>query len=171
MYSSKVWQRQSNVERLRTRGYRMRTTNLSNKSNVTTSVRKNRSFRRGVTLVEVVISIVVMIISLLGISTAYVSARRHIIRQRYYQSAVHLASQKIEEMKAAGYSAIKVDEDDEVEELSLFGLEYYRHTKVEPTAEPTASVPNPCKKVIVAVQWAGEVEDRHEVKLVTYIGP
>lgn len=149
--------------------------NQSNTQTKTTPVRTKKGHRSGVTLVEVVLSVVIMIISLLGISTAYVSARGQITKQRYYQAAVHLASQKIEEIRAAGYSSIELEEDEESretnEELALSGLTFLRNTLIEPTAEPTGEVPNPCIKATVSVQWTGAAGDQHEVELLTYIGP
>lgn len=159
-----------------------------NTPTVTASIRTNRAFRKGVTLVEVALAIVIMIISLLGVSSAYVSGKRQIIKQAQYQLAVNLASEKLEEIKAQGYFATEVDEaedayfdegdeeltdeeDDNREKLSLYGLPCFRQTMVELTAETTPDVPNPCKKVTVTVKWTGLAEDPHEVKLITYIGP
>jgi len=148
--------------------------NFTHSPNLTASIGKNRAFRSGVTLVEVAVAILVMIISLLGVSSAYVSGKKQIIKQAQYQQAVNMACEKLEDIKAQGYSALKVDEDndqDSGEELSLLGLTYVRHTSTDLTAEPTADVPDPCKKVTVIVQWTGLAEDQHEVKLITYIGP
>jgi Tfp pilus assembly protein PilV len=138
------------------------------------SIKTEKRFRRGVTLVELTVAILVMIISLLGVSSAYVSGRKQIIKQSQYQEAVDLACEKLEDIKAHGYSDLKVDEENEQdldEDISLLGLTYTRHTSTELTAEPSADVPNPCKKVTVTVQWTGQASDTHEVELITYIGP
>ncbi len=146
----------------------------TNIPNVNTSIRTKKGFRSGVTLVELAVAILVMIISLLGVSSAYVSGKKQIIKQAQYQQAVNLACEKLEDIKAQGYSALKVDEDndqDSGEELSLLGLTFVRHTSTDLTAEPTADITDPCKKVTVTVQWTGLASDQHEVKLITYIGP
>ena len=145
-----------------------------NTSVAVTSAKTEKRFRSGVTLVELAVAILVMIISLLGVSTAYVSGKKQIIKQAQYQQAVNLACEKLEDIKAHGYSDLKVDEDNEQdldEDISLMGLKYTRHTSTELTAEPSAEVPNPCKKVTVTVQWTGQASDTHEVELITYIGP
>jgi Tfp pilus assembly protein PilV len=121
------------------------------------------------TLVEVMVAIVILTIVLIGTSSMYVSGRRQIIKQGQYQEAVHLTSQKLEEIKAIGYFGIAQGEQEE--ELALRGLTCQRHTKIEPTAAPTAGLPNPCKKVTVTTRWTDTAADQHEVKLVTYIGP
>jgi type II secretory pathway pseudopilin PulG len=129
---------------------------------------KNKK-RAGSTLVELMLAIVILLIALIGTSTTYVSGRQQIVKQRYYQIAAHFASQKLEDIKATSY--LDLDEGQETEELSLSGTIYKRTTEVVLTAAPSASVPLPCKKVTVTIQWAGPAGDRHEAKLVTYIGP
>jgi Tfp pilus assembly protein PilV len=145
-----------------------------NASVVTTSVKPVKGFKSGITIVELAIAILVMIISLLGVSSAYVSGKKQIIKQTRYNQAVNLACEKLEDIKAHGYSALKVDEENEQdldEDIPLLGLTYTRHTSTELTAEPSADVPNPCKKVTVTVQWTGQTSDTHEIEFITYIGP
>jgi Tfp pilus assembly protein PilV len=125
--------------------------------------------RRGSTLIEVMLAAAILVIAVLGTSSSFVSGRRFIVNQRYYQAAAHLASQKLEQIKAAGYP--DVNEGQENEEVSLFGDDYQRHTIVALTAVPTTSLPQPCKKVTVTIQWTGPARDVHQAKLVTYIGP
>jgi hypothetical protein len=83
--------------------------------------------------------------------------------------AVHLTSQKVEEIKANGYLAATVGEQEE--QLALDGLACVRATTIELTAEPSGLVPQPLKKVTVITSWTGRAGDPHQVKLVTYIGP
>jgi Tfp pilus assembly protein PilV len=125
--------------------------------------------RTGSTLVELMLAIVILLIALIGTSTTYVSGRQQIVNQRYYQMAAHFASQKLEDIKANSY--LDLDEGEVTEELSLSGITYQRITEVVLTAAPSADVPQPCKKVTVTIQWTGHAGDRHEAKLVTYIGP
>jgi type II secretory pathway pseudopilin PulG len=146
----------------------------SNTPIVNPTFKTPRALRNGLTLVELVVAMLVTIISLLGVSSAYVSGRKQIIKQSQYQQAVELTCGKLEEMKAQGYSALVVDEDegqDPGEEIPVSGLTYVRYTSTELTATPTAQVPNPCKKLTVTVQWTSLASDQHEVKLITYIGP
>lgn len=152
-----------------------------------------KKFRNGVTMVEVAVAVLIMIISLLGVSTAYVSGKKQILKQAQYQQAVNLAGEKLEEIRAQGYDSLEVtnpedvyykddDDNDDYEQiaekqdsnkesLSLFGLSCTRTTTARLTAKPTEDVPNPCKEVTVSVKWTGLASDEHEVKLMTYIGP
>ncbi len=176
MYLSNFRQKLSSDDHLKTVKYRVRTMQKkpANVSIAATSVKTEKGFRSGVTLVELAVAILVMIISLLGVSSAYVSGKKQIIKQAQYLQAVNLACEKLEDVKAQGYSTLKVDEDNEQdtnEELSLSGLTFVRHTSTKLSAEPSVDVPNPCKKVTVTVQWTGQASDTHEVTLATYIGP
>ena len=133
-----------------------------------------KGFKSGATFVEVAIAIVVMIISLLGVSSAYVSGRKQIVKQVQYQQAINLACEELEDIKAKGYSALVVDEDgrqNSNEEIQISGFTFVRYTTTELTAQPTADVPNPCKKVTVTIQWTARDSDTHQVKLITYLGP
>lgn len=128
-----------------------------------------KKHRAGSALIELMLAITILIIVLLGTSTTYVTGRKQIVSQRYYQAAAQLASQKLEETKATGYSGLA--EGEEGEEISLFGLAYQRHTVIELTAEPTTEVPKPCMRVTVTIQWTGTAGDQHEAEFITYVGP
>jgi type II secretory pathway pseudopilin PulG len=125
--------------------------------------------RTGSALIELMLAITILIIVLLGTSTSYVSGRRQIVSQQHYQAAAELASQKLEEIKAVGYSGLAEGEQDE--ELPLYGRTYHRNTKIELTGVPSVDVPKPCKKVAVTITWAGMAQEPHEAKIVTYVGP
>jgi prepilin-type N-terminal cleavage/methylation domain-containing protein len=125
--------------------------------------------RGGMTLIEVMVAITILMIALIGTSSMYVSGRRYVGSQQKYQVAAQLASQRLEELKAVGYPGITVGETEE--ELSVCGLNCKRYSRIELTAEPTADFPKPCKKVTVVVVWPGAAQEDREVKLVTYIGP
>ena len=128
-----------------------------------------KNHRAGSALIELMLAITILIIVLLGTSTTYVTGRKQIVSQRYYQAAAQLSSQKLEETKAAGYAGLVEGEEDE--ELSLFGLTYQRHTVIELTAEPSTEAPKPCMKVTVTIQWTGTAGDQHEAEFITYVGP
>ena len=104
-----------------------------------------------------------------GTSSSFVTGRGQIAKQQHYRAAANLASQKIEEIKALDYPDINEIEYDE--ELEMYDWTYQRHTEIKLTAEPTAELPKPCKKVTVAIGWTGSAGDAHEVKFVTYVGP
>jgi Tfp pilus assembly protein PilE len=125
--------------------------------------------RTGSTLVEVIIAVAILILALIGYSSTFVSGRKQILNQRQYQMAVHLTSQRMEEIKAGGYLGATVGEQEE--ELSLDGLACTRTAVIELTAAPSGPVPQPLKKVTVTTSWTGTAQDPHQIKLVTYIGP
>ncbi len=123
----------------------------------------------GSTLIEVMLAIAILIIAVFGTSSSFVTGRGQIAKQQHYRAAAHLASQKIEEIKAIAYADVNEIEDDE--ELEMYEWTYQRHTNIQLTAEPTAELPKPCKKVTVTIGWTGSAGDAHEVKFVTYVGP
>jgi len=125
--------------------------------------------RHGTSLVEVMLAVLILIIAVMGVSSTYVSGRRELVNQRYYQAAAQLAVQSIEELKATGYAGIS--EGEREEELTVNGLTYVRNTQTELTATPSTQVPKPCKKVTVTITWSLAGGDQHEARLVTYIGP
>lgn len=123
----------------------------------------------GSTLIEVMLAIAILLIALFGTSSSFVTGRGQIVKQQHYRAAAHLASRKIEEIKALAYPDVNEIEEDE--ELEMYGWTYDRHTEIVLTATPTPALPKPCKKVTVTIGWTGSKGDEHEVKLVTYIGP
>jgi len=129
----------------------------------------NRYQRIGSSLIEVMLAIAILIIAIFGTSSSFVTGRKFIVSQEHYRAAAHLASQKIEQIRALDYP--DVNEIEEEEELEMYGCTYNRQTEIELTTEPTADVPKPCKKVTVTIGWTGSKGDAHEAKLVTYIGP
>ncbi len=129
----------------------------------------DKGSRAGSALVEVIIAAAILILALIGYSSSFVSGRKQILNQRQYQMAVHLTSQRVEQVKASGYLAATVGEQQE--ELPLDGLTCIRTTIVELTAAPSGPVPQPLKKVTVTTSWTGMAQDPHQIKLVTYIGP
>jgi Tfp pilus assembly protein PilV len=128
-----------------------------------------RRTKAGSALIELMLAIVILIIALLGTSTTYVSGRRQIVSQRYYQAAAQLASQKLEEAKATGYAGLAEGEENET--IPMYELTYHRHTVTALTAAPTPEVPKPCKKVTVTIQWTGTARDTHQTEFITYVGP
>lgn len=133
------------------------------------AIARNGVRRRGTSLVEVMLAVLIMVIVLMGVSSVYVSGRRELVKQRYYQAAAQLASQSLEELKASGYA--DVNEGEVEEEFTVNGLTYVRSTLTELTATPSTEVPQPCKKVTVAITWSLAGGDQHQARFVTYIGP
>jgi prepilin-type N-terminal cleavage/methylation domain-containing protein len=122
----------------------------------------------GFTLIEVMLAVAIIAITVIGTPYAYVLSRRFVVNQRYSRTAVQLAAQKIETLRAAGYDGIAGSIPEE--KLTMAGQSYLRRTRVSLTATPTASVPKPCKELSVTVLWSGGTNQR-QVTLAAYIGP
>lgn len=120
-------------------------------------------------LIEVLISAVILMLAVMGYSSSYVQGRKFIANQRYYQSAVQLTCQKMEEIKSRGYSMISIGEEEEI--FELFGKPCIRHCIIELASVPSESKPQPCKKVTVITSWINFSQDSHEVKLITFVSP
>jgi Tfp pilus assembly protein PilV len=133
------------------------------------AIARNDVRRRGTSLIEVMLAILILVIAVIGVSSTYVSGRRELVKQRYYQAAAQLASQSIEELKAGGYAG--VGEGEEEEEFTVNGLTFVRSTLTELTATPSTEVPKPCKKATVTITWSLTGDDQHQARFVTYIGP
>jgi len=132
------------------------------------SIAAKHARRRGTSITEVMLAALVLVIAILGISSAYVSGRRFVVSQQHYQIATQLASQKFEDLKTLGYNNIVEGEEDE--ELSVNGQSYQRRTQIEMTAEPSAEVPRPCMKATVTIEWSLDGAEHRQANLVTYIG-
>jgi prepilin-type N-terminal cleavage/methylation domain-containing protein len=120
------------------------------------------------TLIEVMLAVLIIAITLICTPYTYVLARRFVVNQRYSRAAVQLAAQKIETLKAAGYSGIASSIPEET--LTVGEQSFLRQTQVSLTAAPTAAIPKPCKELMVTVLWPLGTS-QHQVTLVTYIGP
>jgi len=124
--------------------------------------------RPGMTIIEVMLAALILVIAIIGTSSSYVLARRLVVKQQHSRAAVQFASQKLEQLKAAGYDNVAVGQNEET--LSVERQSYLRRTQVILTAQPTTEVPKPCKKVTVTVVWS-YIAGQNESCLVTYIGP
>jgi type II secretory pathway pseudopilin PulG len=133
------------------------------------TARENRYQLKGSTLIEAMLAIAILVIALFGTSSTFIRGRKQIVSQQFYRGAAHLASQKIEEIKAMKYT--DVNETNVNDSVSLYGCAYSRHTQIALTAAPSAGTPKPCKKVTVTIGWTGAAGDSHTVKLATYVGP
>jgi type II secretory pathway pseudopilin PulG len=120
------------------------------------------------TMIEVMIAAVILVIALIGTSASFVAGRKYIMNQQFYRASAQLASQKLEELKAAGYDNVPVGQNEE--QVSWNGMMYTRKTQTALISSPSAQTPKPCKKVTVIISWS-LAADQHEARLVTYIGP
>lgn len=120
--------------------------------------KKNR--KRGVTLVEVMVAIMIFVIVMVGGFVFFFYGRVHIAHSNHKRMALELTKERIEMWKADDYSEIedKVENDTE---LLLGGIQFTRNT----------SFPTPAlnyKEVTVTTSWV-ERGTTYKVPLVTII--
>ena len=115
---------------------------------------------RGIGLIEVVMAILVLVIVMIGGSVSFFHARNQIHLEKQSRAAVQLASQRVEELKAANYDDLAVG--DMVETIALDDLSCRRKTVTELIGD--------YKKLEVSTTWTRK-DREHTVSLVTYIAP
>ena len=116
--------------------------------------------KKGTSLVEVMVAVLVSTIVILGGSFFFVASSNQINLREQYRAASRLASQKLEELKAGSYDDIATGEA--TDSVSLEDSSYSRSTVTEDIGL--------CKKVTVTVNWGAGVQQRN-VSLATLIAP
>jgi len=124
---------------------------------------KNKS---GFTLIEIIISILLLAITLAGGMALYFNANKIMALMVHKKAAMELADKKMEDLRDASYVLLVVGETSE-SDLKVAGL--------NATRTVTVAVPNPnstYKQVTIEVNWkeADELNDKI-VKLVSYVSP
>jgi prepilin-type N-terminal cleavage/methylation domain-containing protein len=119
-----------------------------------------RKSKRGVSLVEVMIAVLISTIVMLGGSFFFVSSTNQINLRRQYRVASQLASQKLEELKAVDYDTVAIGEVED--NVAIKNSSYNR--SVVTTDLGTY------KEVTVSINW-GPAGRAHNVSLVTLIAP
>jgi type II secretory pathway pseudopilin PulG len=122
------------------------------------TVKRHKS-AAALTLIEVMVSVLIVTIVIIGGSFLFVTGRDQINLRKHYRVATQLAAQKLEELKAGDYYSIVVGDTEE--SLSLENLSYNRSIHTTDTGS--------YKEVTVTVSWGPSNE--HSVDLVTCIAP
>lgn len=124
--------------------------------------RRNKllNFRKGTSLIEVMLAISVLAIVVLGTAffSFYTSGRINIGKQQ--RAALQLASQKLEQLRADNEIGIDITDGETSEEVSSGDLFYTRTTVIEDDGL--------CKEVNVTVRWSQMGKER-EISLVSLI--
>jgi len=118
------------------------------------------SLKKGMSLIEVMLALVALLIVIIGTSFLLAYGRGQISLRKNYRSAVHLAAQKLEQLKADDYYDIVEGETDE--NLSLGNLSYTLSTVTEDQGL--------YKNVTAVVSWT-QGGNQHDVSLITSIAP
>jgi type II secretory pathway pseudopilin PulG len=116
--------------------------------------------RKGISLVEVMVAVLISTIVILGGSFFFVASTNQINLREQYRAASQLAGQKLEELKAGNYDDVTIGELKD--SLSLGGLSYSRSTVTEDLGL--------YKNVVVTVNW-GPAGTERNLSLATLIAP
>jgi prepilin-type N-terminal cleavage/methylation domain-containing protein len=119
-----------------------------------------RKSKKGVSLVEVMIAVLISVIVMVGGSLFFVSSTNQINLRKQYRAASRLASQKLEEVKAVDYSTVAVGEV--LDSVTLENSSYSRSVVTQDLGL--------YKQVTVNVNWGTGVK-ANNINLVTYIAP
>jgi prepilin-type N-terminal cleavage/methylation domain-containing protein len=114
----------------------------------------------GVSLIEVMIAVLITAIVMLGGSMFFASSTGQISLREQYRAASRLASQKLEELKAADYDTVVVGTD--TDNVTLESTTYNRSVVTQDLGS--------YKEVTVTVTW-GTGAKQNNINLVTYIAP
>ena len=116
--------------------------------------------QRGLTLVEVLLTVFILALSALMLAAIYPSAQTSRMKAVHYTYATSLAEQKIEELKSAGYASVQI------------GSPAFVVISELPNGSETVAIsqyaPN-IKKIVVTVGWEGFRMVGGNVSLVTFI--
>ncbi len=116
--------------------------------------------KRGMTLIEVVVAMLILSILIIGAHYHFVYGRGQIALRENYRAALQLAAQKLEELKADSYNDITVSKTQET--LALGEYSCNRSTDVNDVSL--------YKKINVQIDWNQMGRD-HNVSLDTFIAP
>ena len=119
-----------------------------------------RKSKKGVSLIEVMMAVLISSIVMLGGSFFFVASTNQINIREQYRAASRLASQKLEEVKAVDYDTVA--EGEVTDSVTLKNSSYNRSV----VTKDLGSV----KEVTVTVNW-GPVGQQHNINLVTFIAP
>ena len=119
-----------------------------------------RKSKKGVSLIEVMIAVLISSIVMLGGSFFFVASTSQINLREQYRAASRLASQRLEEVKAVDYDTIV--EGEVTDSVTLKSSSYNRSV----VTKDLGSV----KEVTVNVNWVTGVKVNN-INLVTFIAP
>lgn len=119
-----------------------------------------RKSKKGVSLIEVMIAVLITAIVMLGGSMFFASSTGQINLRQQYRAASRLASQKLEEFKAVDYDTVAEGEVND--SVTLENSSYNRSVVTKDLGL--------YKEVAVTVNW-GPAGQQKDINLVTFIAP
>jgi prepilin-type N-terminal cleavage/methylation domain-containing protein len=119
-----------------------------------------QKLKKGMSLIEVMFALLILLIVILGNSYVTAYGKGQISLRENYRSALQLACQKLEQIKADDYYNIQEGEMDE--QLSVGNLSCTLSTQIQDS--------NSYKNVMTIVCWT-QMGKQRDVRLVTSIAP
>ena len=119
-----------------------------------------RKSKKGVSLIEVMIAVLITAIVMLGGSMFFASSTGQINLREQYRAASRLASQRLEEFKAADYDTVAEGEIND--SVTLENSTYNRSVVTKDIGS--------YKEVTVNITW-GPTGQQKNINLVTFIAP
>lgn len=119
--------------------------------------RKNR--KRGVTLVEVMVAIIIFVIVMVGGFVFFFYGRVHIVHSNHQRMALELTKEKVELWKSSGYLSIPDTQNEAT--ISLGGIQFNRSTS-------SAEIGGVYRELTVTTSWQ-ERGNAYDVQLTTII--
>ena len=119
-----------------------------------------RKSKKGVSLIEVMIAVLISSIVMLGGSFFFVASTGQINLREQYRAASRLASQKLEEVKAVDYDTVA--EGEVTDSVTLKNSSYNRNVVTKDLGS--------LKEITVTVNW-GPADQQHNINLITFIAP
>ena len=119
-----------------------------------------RKSKKGVSLVEVMVAVLISVIVLLGGSLFFAASTDQVNLRQQFRAASQLASQKLEEFKAVDYDTVAIGEVKD--SVTLKNSSYSRSVVTKDLGS--------YKEVTVTVNWGPESK-KHNINLVTFIAP
>ncbi len=124
--------------------------------------------QRGVTLVELLITLIVLSVGLLAVSQLFPSGTRNQERDTMLTESIHFAQEKVEQLQSKVWSdsALTVGRHPAGTDVeTLAGTSCQRWYQVDAMAAPLDNL----KKITVTVQYQGAGQPARTVSTVTYI--
>ena len=119
-----------------------------------------RKSKKGTSLVEIMIAVLISSIVMLGGSFFFVASTGQINLREQYRAASRLASQKLEEVKAVDYDTVV--EGDIQDSVTLRSASYNRNVAIKDLGS--------MKEITVTVNWGTE-DKQQSINMVTFIAP
>jgi len=117
-----------------------------------------RKSQKGISLVEIMLAISILVIIVLGGATLFAYGAGQISQSKHARVAVQLANQKLEGLRADNNISIEIPNGETIESISLEDVSYEQTTTIEDLGS--------YKKVEVIVNWL-QMGRQHNVNMAT----